>query len=548
MRTFDKAGLAQPRVTRKRSEALRRALHTDRAPLFLACVTLFSACVLGAVWMAYEQGVQRAQRRASELSVGVLRRAELIATQIDAAMAAASMDVDPATTCGIDDIARMLAVQSRYSHIGALARIAPATGLILCSTFGPEANGFALPLPDHVRRERSVRLSVRPVPAGADYFVIAQGDVAAFVHSGVASMFLPTIKDVSLGAFIKDGGPIVLHRGTPHLASLRRLEQTGASASFDGSRLLSLSASRTSDYIAFVDFPATWVRARIYDAAAWFIPLGAVLGLALSALLFLFLRNFTSLPAALRRALQTDRVYMEYQPIVDMRSGRCVGAEALVRWRRGGVLVPPDRFIGAAERSGLMPLVTRRVVQLVAADTAQFLRKHPEMHVSINFSALDLRSGLAVELLTKLLATTGLPARNYWLEVTETSFVREDMSQVINQIRALGVRVAIDDFGTGYANLDVLAGTKADLLKIDRQFVHAAVGHGQASEVALAIFGLARTLCLEMVAEGVETQAQAEFLIGCGVQYAQGWLFGRPNSVAALSQWLDETQRGVSEG
>ncbi|WP_183028158.1 EAL domain-containing protein [Variovorax sp. UMC13] len=489
--------------------------------------------------------MQQAKGRAEELSASVLRRVEVIAVQIDDAIAAASVEVDPAKICDANDIALMSAVQSRYSYIGAIGRVAPGDNHVRCSTFGPGTNGYLLEPPDHVKGSRELHLGAKPTRDGHEYFAVLQGNVVVFVHSGVASLFLPTLLDMSLGARIKDGGPVVFFRGASAPNSQKETERGAFSLFFDGAGVRGVSASENTDYLAFVDIPSARVQASIYDAAAFFLPWGALLGLSLSILLFYSLRTFTSIPAALRRALQTDRVYMEYQPIVDLRSGQYVGAEALIRWKRGSTLVPPDRFIGVAERAGLMPLVTRRVVQLVARDTALFLRTHLDMHISINFSALDLTSGLALKLLTELLGVTGLPATCFWLEVTETSLADEGLDARISQIRTLGIRVAIDDFGTGYANLDVLACTKADLLKIDQRFVHAAVGHGQASEVSLAIFALAKKISFEMVGEGVETQLQAEILLKNGVQFAQGWLFGKPSSIAAFDKLIEKSKKSV---
>lgn len=535
-------------ASHKFAAAWSRVRHAAPAPLLMACLALFLACLWGSAWLASRQGLQRAERRAAELAAGVLGGVETIGAQIDAAMARGSRDIGSPTRCDSTDVPRLQAVHARYSYIGAIARVNPAGDRILCSTFGPEADGLLLGPADEVIRRGTRRVHRRvtmPAVDGAEYFVISDGSLAVFVHRSVATTILATLQDASLGAYVRDGGPVLFSRGSYDVGALKALEHSGASAAFDGHRLRGLSASPNSEYVAFIDLPAARVRASIDDARASLLPLGAMLGLSLSLLLFVSYRNFSAVAASLARALHTDRVFMDYQPIVDLRTGRCIGAEALVRWKHRGGLVPPQRFIVAAERAGIMPLVTRRIVQLVALDMAELLRTHPALHVSINFSAMDLRSTEAVELLTGLLRVTGLPAASFWIEITETSF-EENVSQTIDRIRALGFRVAIDDFGTGYANLGTLASIEVDLLKVDRRFVHSVTEAGQASEVATAIIGLARSLDLEMVAEGVETQAQADFLIGSGVQFAQGWLFGRPASVDALRAFIAQRNRGVS--
>lgn len=531
---------ARPTASRRLAAAWSRLRQAAPAPLFMACLGLFVACLWGAAWLASQQGLERAERRAADLAAGVLGGAESIGAQIDEAMARGSRDIGSAAHCDGADIPRLQAIHARYSYVGAMARLDPSGDRILCSTFGPEVDGMRLgPADDVIRRgtRRVHRRVTLPAADGAEYFVVSDGTLAVFVHRSVATTILATLRDASLGAYVRDGGPVLFSRGTYDLAAFKVLAHDGASAAFDGHRLLGLGASPNSEYVAFVELPADRVQASIDDARASLLPLGAVLGLSLSLLLFVSYRSLSSVAASLARALHTDRVYMEYQPIVDLRTGRCIGAEALVRWRHGGGLVPPQRFIVAAERAGIMPLVTRRIVQLVALDMAELLRANPALHVSINFSAMDLRSTEAVELLTGLLRVTGLPAASFWIEITETSF-EENVSQIIDRIRALGFRVAIDDFGTGYANLGTLASIEVDLLKIDRRFVQSATQAGQGSEVATAIIGLSRSLALEMVAEGVETQAQADFLVESGVQFAQGWLFGRPASVEALRAFI----------
>lgn len=532
----DTGRLARVMSSRKFAVLWLRLRHVAPAPIVMACLALFLACMGGSAWLASRQGLQHAERRAAELAAGVRGGAERIGAQIDATMAQGSRGIASTTSCGSADLSRLQSVHARYSDIGAIARLNPAGDRILCSTFGPDADGLLLgPADDVIRRgsRRVHRRVVIPAVDGVEYFVVSEAGLAVFVHRSVAATILATLQDASLGAYIRDGGPLLFGRGAFDLGALRALERGGASAAFDGHRLLGLSASPNSEYVAFIDFPAARVQTSIDDARASLLPLGAVLGLSLALLLFVSYRNLSSVAASLTRALYTDRVYMAYQPIVDLRTGRCIGAEALVRWKRGGGLVSPQRFIVAAERAGIMPVVTRRIVQLVALDIADLLRTHPELHVSINFSATDLRSDHAVDLLTGLLRVTGLPATSFWIEITETSFEAQ-VSQTIDRIRALGFRVAIDDFGTGYANLGTLASIEVDLLKIDRSFVQSVAQTGQAAEVAAAIIGLARSLDLEMVAEGVETQAQADFLIDSGVQFAQGWLFGRPASVDAL--------------
>lgn len=509
----------------------------SKAPLhaLLASLLLFFLCLGGTAWLASKHGVQHAERRAAELAAGVMSVVENVADQVDSAMQGAALNVEGVQACSDADIARLRTLPPSYYYVSAIARLNKSGDRVLCSTLGPQADGLLLGAPDHLNGDarRVHRRAAMPMTGTAN-LVVSEGGLAVFVHSGIASSILSTLHDASLGAYLRGGGPVIFSRGVYDFAALKRLEQSGHSADFLNDRLMGISISSKEEFVAFVSFPSARVNAAIEDSRALLLPLGGVVGLTLSVVFFFLLRHLTSMPASLVRALNTDRVYMEYQPIVDLRTGCCIGAEALVRWKRGGRLIPPDRFIAAAEHAGIMPIVTRRIVDLVAWDTAEFLRVHPDFHVSLNFSTLDLRAERTVDMLAGLLRVTGLPARSFWIEMTETGFVEEDVSQTIELIRAMGIRVAVDDFGTGYSNLGVLNDIKVDLLKIDKRFVDRIDASAQGAGVITAIIGLANSLGLELVAEGVETQHQADFLLRSGVQFAQGWLFGKPGPLSAL--------------
>jgi sensor c-di-GMP phosphodiesterase-like protein len=500
---------------------------------------LFVVCMAGSFQLAYVRGVSVAEGRAVELANGVMETVEAIEAQVNAAVEE-SLPRDPQAPCSDAEIARMQTAQARHSYLGAVGRVDAQGTRLLCSTFGAAANGLRLepPMPSQQGRRVLHPRMVLPILGGVEYLVAVDRGVAVFVHGEVAAMVLSSLRDASLGAYWEPAGPLLFSRGTYDLAVIQALERSGHSAAFDGRTLYGVSRSVSTDSIAFVTFPAARVARAIDEARVALVPLGTLFGLAVSILLGLFLRERSSMAAALKRAMDTDRVYMEYQPIMDLRTGDCTGAEALVRWTHNGHAVSPERFIAAAERGNIMPLLTSRIVALVARDMADLLRRNPRLHVSINLSAQDLHSGHTEQLLAGLLSVTGLPAASFWVEITETELLQERVAQTVEKVRAMGIRVAVDDFGTGYSNLGVLDRLTVDLLKIDKRFVHSVSDTGQASEVAMAIIGLARKLSLDMVAEGVETQPQADFLMRQGVQFGQGWLFGRPGSAQRLSAML----------
>jgi len=247
----------------------------------------------------------------------------------------------------------------------------------------------------------------------------------------------------------------------------------------------------------------------------------------------------SSFPAILRRALKRKEFYVEYQPIVHLDSRRIIGAEALVRWKSPLANIPPDHFIPLAEDRGLIHLITEEVLAAVTRDLPQLIAIDPDFEVAINMSTGDLRSGRTLERLNQLLYATGALPHNIGIEATERAFLHHsETAQLIGTLRSRGFRVSIDDFGTGYSSLACLQSLSLDTLKIDKAFVETINTDGATSQVVVHIIEMARSLHLQTIAEGVETEAQAEFLRRRGVRYAQGWLFGKSMPVASLLKKL----------
>jgi sensor c-di-GMP phosphodiesterase-like protein len=195
----------------------------------------------------------------------------------------------------------------------------------------------------------------------------------------------------------------------------------------------------------------------------------------------------------------------------------------------------PNHFISEAENSGVITLITACVAEIVAADLPALLAIDPDFHVAINISGPDLLTPATVPLLKKVLSTSHALPCNLQVEATERRFLQTAHSRwMIDSIRSLGISVAIDDFGTGYSGLSCLQTLGLDTIKIDKSFVETIGTDGATSQVVPHIIGMAHSLDLVIVAEGVETAAQADFLIKRRVHFAQGWLFARPMSLASL--------------
>ena len=223
-----------------------------------------------------------------------------------------------------------------------------------------------------------------------------------------------------------------------------------------------------------------------------------------------------------------------------IRSGRWTGVEALVRWRRPeGELILPDLFIPLAEQNGLIVKLTQLVLERVCTDTAAFLRAHPDFHVGINVAPADYHAGGFLDSLQHALRQMGARESNLMLEVTERGLLDPVVArETTGLLRRHGFLLAIDDFGTGYSSLSYLESLELDYLKIDRSFIEAIGTDAPTSQVVQHIIAMARDLQLCMIAEGVESQAQADFLRARGVQFAQGWLFGKSIPFAEVREHL----------
>ncbi len=232
-------------------------------------------------------------------------------------------------------------------------------------------------------------------------------------------------------------------------------------------------------------------------------------------------------------AVERDELELWYQPLFSFSDEKkLVGFEALLRWRHPvHGLVPPAEFIPVAEASGLVNAIGRWVIE-EACRRAALWPSH--LYMSINVSAIQLRSALLSSQLDQALSRNGLSASRVELEITETAIVEhsDQLAVVLAGIRALGVRVAMDDFGTGYSSLAHLREFKVDRIKIDRSFIASFTTDPGTSAIVRAVISMARELGIETTAEGIETEAQFEGLraLGCGT--AQGYLLGRPMEAA----------------
>jgi len=255
-----------------------------------------------------------------------------------------------------------------------------------------------------------------------------------------------------------------------------------------------------------------------------------------------------SLEGGLRRALEREEFLLHYQPKVNLDTGEITGVEALIRWRqpnRG--LVPPSQFVPIAEDCGLILQIGRWVLREACRQARAWQDAGlPHVPIAVNVSAVEFRDKGFVESVRTALSETGLEARYLGLELTEGVLMEdaESTAAVLQELKVMGVHLAVDDFGTGYSSLSYLRQFPIDVLKIDQSFVHQISADPDDSSIVSAIINMGKSLKQLVVAEGIETKEQREYLQTQSCAEGQGYLFSRPLAAAQFAQLL---RMGIAE-
>ncbi|PAW53601.1 cyclic diguanylate phosphodiesterase [Pseudomonas moraviensis] len=277
----------------------------------------------------------------------------------------------------------------------------------------------------------------------------------------------------------------------------------------------------------------------------WMVPICLLLGAFVGFFVFLLVRQRQSLDAELQGAIRRGELQVLYQPIFDLDSRNCVGAEALLRWRRpDGTLTSPDLFIPLAENTGQIRQMTDFVLQRLLEQLGPVLRANPQLYISVNLAACDVMVPRIGQVMARLLTLHRVAARQIAFEVTERGLIDVVVAREnLQALRDVGHQVLIDDFGTGYCSLAYLQTLPVDCLKIDKAFIDA-LGHDAASSgVAPHIIHMAQALELKVIAEGIEHEAQAVFLSSEGVKFGQGWLFAQALSAVQFIELITRGRR-----
>lgn len=244
----------------------------------------------------------------------------------------------------------------------------------------------------------------------------------------------------------------------------------------------------------------------------------------------------------LRQAVESERLFVVYQPQMNLQTGAVVGTEALIRWRNeDGSFVPPDRFIPLAEASGMIVAIGDWVLRTACHELVRLQAMGiADLRMSVNVSQIQFRHPEFLDKLNAALLDTRINPKCLELEITESVAMDDPqfMLESLHMVRELGISIAIDDFGTGYSSLSHLRQLPIDRLKIDRAFVTELSHDVSGGHIASMVIELGRNLKLTVIAEGIEEEAQAQKLLAMGCHEGQGYLYGKPMTAVALREWL----------
>lgn len=342
-------------------------------------------------------------------------------------------------------------------------------------------------------------------------------------------------------AFMRVNGPVLAVSPGDHTDALLEALQTGiqeqallsSSVDFGGWRAVAVGPHESPE--------------EIWHQRLLLFPLGALFSGLIVWMIYKLSRARLSPEAELLLALKQREFFVNYQPIIALETGKCAGAEALVRWRRpDGEIIAPDNFIPLAEQCGLISDISMEVVRQAMDELAGLLKTNPELHLAINLSSMDLASTQVLDFLSEKVAASEIEASQIWIELTERDAIDQQSVSILEIARSRGFGVAIDDFGTGYSSLAYLNRLPAQTLKIDRAFVNTIETDSVSAQVLPHIIELAHSHSFLIVAEGVETPAQATYLRTKGVQYAQGWLFSKPLSAEDFLKFVGSNLTAAS--
>ncbi len=442
--------------------------------------------------------------------------------------------------CSPDNINLMRTINLSSSNIKAIGYI--SNNILLCSSLSQNGLQWNLGPVDLVTsRGVSLRFNVKIPNSSTTFIAIERDNFAAIIHK---SLFIDTAifdNKASLAAFTLDKLQIGTFRGFINPQWALELNGQEHLMFFKDGYAVSISKSKKYLFAAIAAKPFTYLNHTTIFIAQILVPVAVLSGFLFALMIIKWLMLKLSAATIIKNGIKRKEFFLVYQPILDINTNQCVGAEALMRWRReSGEIISPEIFIPLAEEVGIIRSLTKYAMDMMATDLQGFFKVYPDFHIAINVSAEDMHSKTIVAELKSLIEKTQAQPDNFIIEVTEHKLMNISVVRpILKSIRKLGVKVAIDDFGTGYSNLSYLQELELDYLKIDKSFVGAVGTEASTSQVIMQIIETAKVLNLQIIAEGVKTKDHVEFILKQGVQFAQGCYYGNPQLFKKMTRLLE---------
>jgi sensor c-di-GMP phosphodiesterase-like protein len=493
---------------------------------FIIAITAITVPVILAIYLSFRQSLHDKISEILVYAQDIQNRSDNTAQQVIKGIEKLNID----NPCQEENVNRMRGIDLSSSYIQAIGYVSNNT--MLCSSLGGAVVKWTLGSVDEITaRGFILHFNVKaPFAMESTFLGIQKGNYIAVIHKKLPLDTTLFNKNISLGIFTLDKHKIIVSQGIIKQEWLNRLDNQEVVTFFKNGYVVAVVKSKIFNTGAVAAGPFYYFNQHTINTALVLIPIGLLAGIIFAFAVIYWVRQLMSLPTEIKAGLRRNEFFLVYQPIIEMQTGCCIGAEALLRWKRAnGEVISPNLFIPIAEYSNMIDQITKQIFKLIAQDAKGIFGEHPNFHIAINVSSSDLHSTHIVTLLNKLMRETKARPKNFIVEATEGGLLKKEIArETIHEIRDLGVQVALDDFGTGYSSLSYLGTFKLDYLKIDKSFVDAIGTDAPTSHVILHIIDMAKELNLKLIAEGIETVAQADFIRKHGIQYAQGYLYGEP--------------------
>ncbi|MFG6654590.1 EAL domain-containing protein [Scandinavium sp. M-37] len=411
----------------------------------------------------------------------------------------------------------------------------------ICSTAVHPNNGWSMPAPNYQRKPNISIYYYRDTPFYPGYKMtyMQRGNYVAVINPLSYGEIVTEDDDLAFGVYdTKTNAFFSVSENTSPTVLMPLIRDTESVFQRDN-RFYTIALAEHRPIAVIISSPDSRYYQNLRHQLTLTLPLGLICSLLILLVWSRTRQRLNSPKRLLQRALNKQQLRLHYQPIIDIKHNKCVGAEALLRWPGfDGPVMSPAEFIPLAEKEGLIEQVTDYVVETVFTDLGRFLQHNPQLYVSINLSASDFHSSRLIAMISDKAQAYRVRAQQIKIEVTERGFIDvPKTTPVIQAFRQAGYEVAIDDFGTGYSNLHNLYSLNVDILKIDKSFIDTLTTNSTSHLIAEHIIEMAQSLRLKTIAEGVETAEQVSWLLKRGVQFCQGWHFAKAMPPHEFVQW-----------